>query len=120
MALPTLPGEEKREDTLNPGQQDYDRRFNDIAKAEEQGTFNDIANNYNQTADSSQEDGNINRLKERESEGDSSANGGWKYNAGNNAAKPEKFKRLKQVFKISRKRGGIVGILALLGVGGDY
>ena len=118
MALPTLPGEEKREDTLNPGQQDYDRRFNDIAKAEEQGTFNDIANNYNQTADSSQEDGNINRLKERESEGDSSANGGWKYNAGNNAAKPEKFKRLKQVFKISRKRGGIVGILALLGVGG--
>jgi hypothetical protein len=118
MALPTLPGEEKREDTLNPGQQDYDRRFNDIAKAEEQGTFNDIANNYDQTADSSQEDATINRLKERESEGDSSASGGWKYNAGNNSAKPEKFKRLKQVFKISRKRGGIVGILALLGVGG--
>jgi hypothetical protein len=118
MALPTLPGEEKREDTLNPGQQDSDRRFNDIAKAEEQGTFNDIANNYNQTADSSQEDAAVNRLKERESEGDSSASVGWKYNAGNNSAKPEKFKRLKQVFKISRKRGGIVGILALLGVGG--
>ena len=78
MALTTLPGDEKEKDKLNPGQTNYDRRFNDIAQAEEQGTFDSIANNYDQTANSDQEDGNIKKLQERESSGDEIAGSSFK------------------------------------------
>jgi len=117
MALPTLPGDEKQEEKLNPGQQDYDRRFNDIAKAEQEGSFNDIANNYNQTADGSQENDNINKLKERESEGDNTASGGWKNTTGttDKNAKPPLSKRL---VSFGKKRGGIIGLIVALGLGG--
>jgi len=116
MALPTLPGDKKQEDSLNPGQQDYDRRFNDISKAEEQGTFSDIAGNYDKTADSSQEDKNINKLKERESEGDKEASGGWQNNTGSSKNSKIPFSGRAKVFL--KKRGGIVGLILALGLGG--
>lgn len=117
MPLPTLPGEEKREDTLNPGQQHSDQRFNDIARAEEKGTFDDIANNYDKTADGSQEDANINRLKERESEGDKSASGGWKDTTGSgNRNTKQPFS--KKLLSFGKKRGGIVGLIVALALGG--
>ena len=114
MALPTLPGEEKREDTLNPGQQDYDRRFNDIAKAEEQGTFNDIANNFDSTADSSKEDANIRKLNERENNGDSEAESSFRstYTGANNKSKVKGkawFKKAGPLFGI----GGTVGLFGI-------
>jgi hypothetical protein len=115
MALPTLPGDEKRDEKLNPGQQDYDRRFNDIAKAEEQGTFNDIANNYDQKADGSRENKNISKLQERESEGDTEASSGFKSNYTGTGAKKSK---VKGALKFAKKRGGIIGLIAALGVGG--
>jgi len=117
MALPTLPGDEKQDEKLNPGQQDYDRRFNDIAKAEQEGSFNNIADNYNQTADGSQEDDNINKLKERESEGDKTASGGWKNNTGTSdkSAKTPLSQRIKT---IAKKRGGIVGLILGIVLGG--
>ena len=117
MALPTLPGDEKQDERLNPGQQDYDRRFNDIAKAEQDGSFNDGANNDNQTTDESQADANINKLKERESEGDTTPAGGWKNNTGTSdkGAKTPLSQRIKAVAK---KRGGIIGLIVALGLGG--
>jgi hypothetical protein len=36
---------------LDPGQADYDKKFNDLQKREEAGTFDDIAKNYDKTAD---------------------------------------------------------------------
>jgi murein DD-endopeptidase MepM/ murein hydrolase activator NlpD len=117
MALPTLPGDEKREEKLNPGQKHYDQSFNDIAQAEEQGTFDGIANNYDQTADSSQEDGNIKKLKEQESEGDSVAAGGWKNTTGT-TDKNSKANKTKKVFAFAKKRGGIIGLIAIFGVSG--
>jgi len=117
MALPTLPGDEKQDEKLNPGQQDYDRRFNDISKAEQQGSFNDIANNYNQTADSSQEDDNINKLKERESEGDKTPAGGWKNNTGT-SDKNAKTPLSQRIKTIGKKRGGIIGLILGIVLGG--
>ena len=117
MALPTLPGEEKREDTLNPGQQHSDQRFNDMARAEEKGTFDDVANNYNKIADGSQEDANINRLKERESEGDKTASGGWKDTTGSGSRK-SKQPFSKKLLSFGKKRGGLVGLIVALALGG--
>jgi len=114
MARTTLPGDERQEEKLNPGQQHADRRFNDMSRAEEKGTFDNIANNYNQTADGSQEDGNIRKLKERESEGDKI--GGWKDNTtGDKTTKSPFTQKAKTFFK---KRGGIVGLVVALAIGG--
>jgi hypothetical protein len=115
MALPTLPGDEKQDDKLNPGQQDYDRRFNDMSRAEEQGTFNDIANNYNQTADSSKEDANIKKLQERESEGDNTASGDFKSNYTGAKSKKSKVKA-KVWFKRAGPLLGVGGTVGLLGL----
>ncbi len=107
------PGDERQEEKLNPGQQDYDRRFNDIAKAEEQGTFNDAANTYDQTADSSQEDANA--AKVRNNEASSAPNPGWTNNVTDGKpANGSKF-NLKSFVK---KRGPIAAILSALGIGG--
>ncbi|TAL15333.1 hypothetical protein EPN95_00365 [Patescibacteria group bacterium] len=63
---------DKADDKLNPGQADYDRKFNGLAKREEAGTFDDIAKNYDKSADPSQENANIaNALnREKNPEGD--------------------------------------------------
>ena len=117
MALETLPGDEKKQEELNPGQQDYDRRFNDIARAEEKGAFNDIADNYGQNADSSQENANINKLKERESEGNEAPKGIWINNSGKEN-KPSKKDIRQIVLAFIKKRGGIIGLIIALGLGG--
>lgn len=109
MPTPTFtPGDKKQDEKLNPGQQDYDRRFNDIAAAEEKGTFDDIAANYDKTADSSQEDKNIDALRNKESEGD------WKNNV-----EPQTEKKNGRInFKMTKKKGGLLALIASLGVGG--
>ena len=117
MALPTLPGERKQEDTLNPGQQHSDRRFNDMARAEEEGTFKDIADNYDQDADGSQEDANIRKLNGRESEGDETAGGGWKNTTGTSGVNT-KTPLSKKILSLGKKRGGIVGLIIALALGG--
>jgi hypothetical protein len=114
MALPTLPGEHKKEDSLNPGQQHYDQNFNDIANAENKGTFEDIAKNYDQTANGSQEDANINRLKERESGGDPEAASTFRSNFTGSKGKSKVsgkawFKRAGPLAGI----GGVVGLFAI-------
>ena len=115
MALPTLPGDEKKRNELNPGQRDYDRRFNDIAQAEEQGTFNEIADNYDKTADNTQENNNINSLKNRESEGDKEATGGFTSNY--TGAKQRKTKsRAKFWLKRAAPALGIGGGLGIFGI----
>ncbi len=43
MALRTTEDDDTR---LNPGQTDYDQKFNDLARREEEATFNDIADHY--------------------------------------------------------------------------
>lgn len=109
MPTPTFtPGDEKQDEKLNPGQQDYDRRFNDIAAAEEKGTFDDIAANYDKTADSSQEDKNIDALRNKESEGD------WK----NNVEPQTEKKSGRFNFRMTKKKGGLLALIASLGVGG--
>jgi hypothetical protein len=111
MANTTLPNDEKQEDKLNPGQRDYDRRFNDIAKAEEQGSFDNIVNNFDQTADSSQEDANVKNIQERESEGDSSINTIKSNYTGEN----NKKSKIKGTFL---RRKGPLGILITILLGG--
>ena len=117
MALPTLPGERKQEDTLNPGQQHSDRRFNDIARAEEEGNFNDSADNYDQDADGSQQDANIRKLKGRESEGDQDAANTIQssYTGANNKSSKSKFtvKNAKKFWPLFVGGGG-VGIIGAL------
>lgn len=107
------PGDEKQEEKLNPGQQDYDRRFNDIAQAEERGTFDDIANNYDgSTADPSQEDANVRKLQERENV--NPENPGWANNV-TDAPKTDKGAVIKN---LAKKKGPIAAILSAVGVGG--
>lgn len=112
MPAPTFtPGDEKQDEKLNPGQRDYDRRFNDIARAEEQGTFSDIANNYDKTADPKQEDANIKRLQDDESSGTSS--GGWTNNVD---AQPKQQKWYQKGW--FKKGGPVLGVGGIIGIGG--
>lgn len=108
---PTLPDQD--EDTLNVGQQHYEKQFNDIAKAEEAGTFKDIADNFDKSADPSQEDANIKKLDKKESE--SVPTGDWKnrYEGG----EIDKS-RLQKGVNFIKKRGAIFGIVGVLGLGG--
>lgn len=105
------PGDKKQDEHLNPGQRDYDRRFNDIAKAEEKGTFDDTTKNYDQTADASQEDANIQKLQNQES--NSAPGGGWKNNVSDTSTKSGG--RFKGWFK---KSGPALGIGGIIGIGG--
>lgn len=122
MPAPTFtPGDEKQDD-LNPGQRDYDRRFSDLSSAEQQGTINmdDFERNYQENADSTQENKNIdaaaNALRSQETEG-SSLKGQWQNNTTGKSKEKGKawFKRKGAWFGIG---GGGVGIAALLGLGG--
>ena len=116
MALTTLPDDEKQKETLNPGQQDYDRRFDSIARAEEKGSFDDIAKNFGQTTDGSQEDANINNLKDRESGGDKEATSPIRSTY--TGKKDPRLERAKKVFAFAKKRGGIIGLIAVFGISG--
>ena len=118
--MPTTftPGDNKQEDKLNPGQQDYDRRFNDIAQAEEKAAFDSIANNYDQTADSGQEDENIERARMAEQEAQGAPGASW---ADRTAPQPVTSGSRKFITNITLKRaapllgiGGIIGIIIFL------
>ncbi len=79
MALRTDDQDQK----LDPSQADYDSKFNDIRKAEEAGDFNAIANNYDKTADPSQENNNIERARQGEQNSWQQNYTGAKNNTGN-------------------------------------
>ena len=110
MPASTLSGDEKQDEKLDAGQADYDRRFNDIVSAEKNGTdMSDFERNYGENADSSKEDANIEKARKAEDEG---STGGWK----NNTDAPQS--KSKKGFAFFKKRGGLIGVLAALGVGG--
>lgn len=117
MANSTLPGDEKQK-TDNPGQQHSDQVFNDMAHREEMGTFDDIANNYDKTADSSQENANINNLKERESEGDTVTKDSNAINSTYTGKKASKLPFTQKAKTFFKKRGGILGLIIALAIGG--
>lgn len=111
MALRTTEQDEKE---LNPGESDYDRKFNDIAKQEESGTLDDIESRYNDTADDSQENKNIQRAKDREN----NPSQPWKYEHND-----EKKKKVTGRFSGLKKKGplaaiGLTVIGGLIGVTG--
>lgn len=112
--MPTtfIPGDEKQDEKLNPGQQHADRQFSKIAKAEENGTFNDIVNNYDKTADPSDEDASIRKLREQESRGERAS---WKNNVEN---KSDNVKKKLTIKGFSKKKGALAAILSMLGIGG--
>lgn len=113
MATSTLaPNDEDQDERLNPGQQDADRRFGDLAKAEEKGTFDDIANNYDGSADPSQEDENIKKLQNNEALSSPDAN--WV----NNTDKADSGKKKSKLKGFLKKAGPATGITGILGVGG--
>jgi len=105
---------EKRD--LNPGQADYDRRFNELRRTEENGDFDTIADNYDQTADPSQENANIERARQGEQ------SGGWKQNftGANTQSKDDggRFKFMKKTplaALIAIIFGGGFGIAGIIG-----
>lgn len=94
-------------DSKNPGVTDYDKKFNDIKKAEEDAAFDDIKDNFNKTADGSSEDSNIKKLQDSESQG---SDGGWANNVSKLPIKSGgKFKKKNLLIG-----GGVGGILALI------
>jgi murein DD-endopeptidase MepM/ murein hydrolase activator NlpD len=72
------PGEKYSDDSLDPSQEDYDRKFNDIASGQESAgstekslqdrEFDQIARNYDKTADDSKEESTIEKLRKQEAE----------------------------------------------------
>lgn len=120
MPLSTLtPGNEKQDEKLNPGQGDYDSKFNNLANAENTGTFNDIMSNEG-FPDSfgdelSSNDNSAAGIRNQESEGTKQiapwVDGTSEKDVTKNAGKTT----LKGVFK---KKGPLVGILGILGIGG--
>lgn len=91
---------DSKNDELNPSQQDYDRRFNDIVAAERSGNFSGGNKNGTNSAK------DLNYVKDKESRG---ATGGWSNKTFAKAAKSvSKFRFKKAVPLIGA--GGIVGI----------
>lgn len=112
MPTPTFtPGDEKQDEKLNPGQRDYDRRFNDLSGVEKRGTvdMSDFERNYGENADSSQEDANIQEA------------GAWENNVSpTESGEKNTAQKVKGWFKKSSPAlgiGGIVGIAGLIMVG---
>ncbi|MFZ1250272.1 MAG: hypothetical protein WAR37_02380 [Candidatus Microsaccharimonas sp.] len=68
MPNPSIAPDNDTQDANNRIQDDYDQKFKDIADREERGDFNNTVNNYDKTADSKQEDANINKARQGESE----------------------------------------------------
>lgn len=117
--MPTTftPGNKNQEDELNPGQRDYDQRFNDIARKEERGSFDDIVNNYDQDADSSQEDENIERARNGESNAAQGAPGAaapWANRTSSQAGEQAKSFIKKITFKKAAPLLGATGIIGII------
>lgn len=109
------PGDKKQDEKLNPGQRDYDRRFNDLSGAEKRGTIDmsDFERNLGENADSSEEDANAQRAKEQ--------SGTWENNvAPTEYGNKSTAQKVKGWFKKSSPAlgiGGVVGIAGLIMVG---
>lgn len=107
MPTPTLsPNQSDQDERFNSAEQDYQRRFAEIARNEEKGNFDDIVKNYDQTADSSQEDANIRRTQNMES--NSAPEGNWDTK---NINAPQKGK-----LSFLKKKGPLMGIGGVLGL----
>lgn len=106
------------EDTkLDPGQQDYDRKFQDIKKAEEDATFNDIAGNYDKNPEGTDGDNAITKtdLAEKESE---PPKGDWNTDVkGGDKNDRSRLITGANVRAILKRRGPI-GLILTIGLGG--
>lgn len=101
------PGDERQEEKLNPGQQDYDRRFNNIADSEKRGTAD--GDSYDKDTGSNQ----IEKIRNKESEG-----AGWQNNTSAQSTENKKQTQ-KGIFKdLAKKKGPIAAILGIVGIGG--
>lgn len=101
------PGDEKQDEKLNPGQRAADQ----LVGAEKRGTMNmdDFERNYQENADGSQEDANIEKARQAEGNpGD-----GWRNNTEANPGKNKE--KAKGWF---RKAGPLIGVGGGLGIGG--
>lgn len=92
---------DSRNDELNPSQQDYDRRFNDIVAAEKAGNQSGAENNNSASP--------FNDIQKKEAE--SAPNSLWQNNVTPAAANPKKL--LKGVLK---GRGALIGAGGSIGV----
>lgn len=112
--MPTTftPGDQKQDEKLNPGQQDYDRRFGDLAKAEEKGTFDDIVNNYDKSADSSAPSTAEDYAAKREAAATPSASWANNVSGGQVKSNTNKFKGWL------KKAGPLLGTGGVVGIGG--
>ena len=109
----TQPGQEK-----NIGQENYDREFNRIAAAEQQGDFNDIVNNYDKTADPTQEDNNIKNLQNDEALNSPLKNVNTSGNSwANNVTINDEGVSNKFIGRL-KKSSPALGIVGVLGIGG--
>jgi len=108
MALRTT---EDSDTKLNPGQSDYDRKFNGIAATEEAGTFDDIVNNYDDNADDSQENDNIAKARDAEQNPDNGFRNN--YTGKNNSSK------INGKVNFLKRKGPMGAIIGLL-VGGGF
>ncbi|HEU4830730.1 MAG TPA: hypothetical protein VFS65_00990, partial [Candidatus Saccharimonadales bacterium] len=114
MALRTSEDEDTR---LNPGQADADRKFSSgtarSLNQSEQEALGDIENNFDKNADSTQEDSNIKKLQEKESDG-----AGWNNNF---TGALSRSSRSGGRFSFVKKKGPMATIIALvLGGGGIF
>ena len=115
MPAPTFTsGDEQQDERLNPGQQDADRRFGSLSDAEKRGTVdaNGSGGNSGENTGANEENTGADTLRNKESEGVNTA--GWK----TNVTHTDKVSGKQKVKSFFKKRGGIVGILALFGIGG--
>ena len=113
MPAPTLSGDEKQDEKLNPGQQHSDHQLNDLSGAEKRGTIDmsDFERNYGENADGSAEDANIDKLRNAESEGNDT--GGWATNISPGGSGKSK---LATVTGWIKKRGPVVGVGGGVGI----
>ena len=118
--MPTTftPGDNKQDDKLNPRQQEYDERFKNIARKEEQGSFDDIVNNYDQDADSGQEDENIERARNGESNAAQGAPGAaaapWANRTSSQAGEQAKSFVKKITLKKAAPLLGATGVIGII------
>lgn len=117
MALRTA--DDDQDTKHNQSEADYRRKFDDIKKAEEDGSFNDIANNYDKTADDTAENRNIDKVKNGEESPDKS----WRNNVsgasnyGGNKSSKDRILTPNNMRAVLKKRGPLGLIAVILGGG---
>lgn len=97
------------EDERSKIDKNYSKGTGSYLSEAERTALDEIENNYDQNADPSQENENIERTRDRES------NPGWKTNI--NTVKGAESK-IKGTFRMTKKKGAMAAIIAVLGGGG--